>query len=601
MTAISPTNQLRPYQLRPYQQEAVDAAVGHFRISKEPACLVLPTGAGKSLIIAELCRLAKGRVLVLAHVKELCEQNYNKYRSLAAPSSGSKAGLFSSGLGKRESAFPITFGSVQSVAPHLETFTQPISLLIIDECHRISLDENSQYAQIIAHLRKNNPKLMILGLTATPYRLSMGFCYKRHVWGMVRSDEDKPFDRCVYEVTLKQMVDSGYLVPPDLVDAPIAQYDFSQLASGESNKSASQDDSINQLLVRHKRVTRSIVEQIVQLTEQRARAGVMIFAATVDHAREILSYLPTRQAGLVVGATDNLERDNIIDSFRQRKLHYLVNVAVLTTGFDAPHVDFIAILRKTESVSLYQQIVGRGLRLCSGKIDCLVIDYAGNGYNLFSPEIGERKPHANSEMVRVTCPECNFENDFWGIVDGEGHVVEHYGRRCCAHQYETNTRCTYRFRFKECPHCSGENDIAARACAHCKKALIDPDDLLKDALRLKDAQVLRVSGSEFVVVGNKLTITYYDEDGAHLKEHFDFDHAAQRAVFNRVFSRRIASGRSPLELESAAQAVQLKSHLPRPDFVVARAQKIKGRPIWFKIQQRIFDYEGRYRTAASAN
>lgn len=592
-------DQPHTYQLREYQKEAVDAVVHHFRSSQEAACLVLPTGAGKSLVIAELCRLAKGRVLVLAHVKELCEQNYNKYRSLSSASTS--AGIFSAGLGEREASAPITFGSVQSVAPHLAEFKQPISLVIIDECHRVSLDENSQYAQIIAHLRQINPKLMVLGLTATPYRLGMGFCYQRHVWGMIRSEEEKPFARCVYEVTLKTMIESGYLVSPELVDAPIAQYDFSQLDPGALDASAPPNDAINQLLVRHKRVTRSIVEQIVQFTEQQARAGVMIFAATVEHAQEIFGYLPSAQAGLILGATDNVDRDDIIDRFRRRELRYLVNVAVLTTGFDAPHVDFIAILRKTESVSLYQQIVGRGLRLCSGKSNCLVIDYAGNGYNLFSPEIGERKPNANSEMVRVTCPECSFQNDFWGIVDDEGHVVEHYGRRCHAFLESTGARCNYRFRFKECPHCTGENDIAARACAHCKKALIDPDDLLKDALRLKDAKVLRVSGTEFLVVGNRLTITYHDEDGAHLKEHFDFDQKAQRAAFNRVFSRRIASGRSPLELENAAQALQLKAHLPRPDFVVGRAQKIKGRPVWFKIQQRVFDYEGRYRTAASAH
>ncbi len=97
------------------------------------------------------------------------------------------------------------------------------------------------------------------------------------------------------------------------------------------------------------------------------RKGVMIFAATVEHAREVTGLLPVGQAALITGETPGPERDRIIEAFKAQAYRYLVNVAVLTTGFDAPHVDLIAILRPTESVSLYQQIVGRGLRLAPGE------------------------------------------------------------------------------------------------------------------------------------------------------------------------------------------------------------------------------------------
>jgi DNA repair protein RadD len=117
----------------------------------------------------------------------------------------------------------------------------------------------------------------------------------------------------------------------------------------------------------------------------------MIFAATVMHAKEVMTYLPEDHSALITGDTPNSERDKIIKQFKAKQLKYLVNISVLTTGFDAPHVDFIAILRPTESVSLYQQIVGRGLRLAEGKDDCLVIDYAGNGFDLFYPEVGDKK------------------------------------------------------------------------------------------------------------------------------------------------------------------------------------------------------------------
>ncbi len=586
------------YRLRPYQKKAVEATLAYFRKSKDPACIVLPTGAGKSLVIAELCRIAKGRVLVLAHVKELCEQNYQKMRAMDKEAD---LGLFSAGLGEKRSEAHITFAGVQSVARHLEEFKQPVSLVIIDECHRVSLDEDSQYQAILRHLRSLNPELRVLGLTATPYRLGLGFCYQRHAWGLVRSEAEKPFCYCAYEVTLKYMVEQDYLTPPQLVDAPIAQYDFSSLEAGSARQGLFEEREVNSLLVRSKRVTESIVAQIVELTEQQERRGVMIFAATVEHAEEVVSYLPDGTAGLILGSTETNQRDQTIRRFCEQKIKYLVNVAVLTTGFDAPHVDFIAILRKTESVSLFQQIVGRGLRLYPGKKDCLVIDYAGNGYQLYTPEIGEKKPNASSEMVKVECPECGYQNDFWGQLDGDGRVVEHYGRRCTGLVPTSQQRCPYRFRFKECPHCGGENDIAARNCGQCEKVLIDPDELLKDALRLKDALVLRVSGVEFLREANQLTLVYHDEDGGEVKERFNFDNQAQRAIFNRTYARRIASGRRPLELETAEQAQQLQTLFPRPDFVVARAKKTRGRPPWFRVQERVFDYHGRFRTAPSAS
>lgn len=116
--------------------------------------------------------------------------------------------------------------------------------------------------------------------------------------------------------------------------------------------------------------------------------------------------------------------------FKARKIRYLVNVSVLTTGFDAPHVDLIAILRPTESISLYQQIVGRGLRLFRNKSQCIILDYAGNPHDLYIPEVGSPKRDRQSIPVQVFCPLCHFANLFWGRSDPDGHVIEHYGRRC---------------------------------------------------------------------------------------------------------------------------------------------------------------------------
>ena len=589
-----------PFKLRPYQREAVDATLNHFRRSDESAVIVLPTGAGKSLVIAELARLAKRKILVLTHVKELVEQNHAKYQSY-----GLAGGIFSAGLKRKESHHQVTFASVQSVSANLDQFRDEYSLVIIDECHRVSGDETSQYQRIIELLRQQNDALKVLGLTATPYRLAMGWIYRYHYRGFVRGsvdEQDKPFQHCIYELPLSYMINRGYLTRPELVNAAVAQYDFSALARDRFGEYAEKD--VNQLLSKHKRVTRAIIEQVMELAAE--RQGVMIFAATVEHAREITGYLPEYETALVTGATDQKDRDMLIQRFKQRQLKYLVNVSVLTTGFDAPHVDVIAILRPTQSVSLYQQIVGRGLRLDEGKQDCLVIDYAGNHVNLHHPEVGEPKPNPDSEPVQVFCPGCGFANIFWGKTDSEGRVIEHYGRRCQgllesvegdgpAVQNGRPQQCDYRFRFKECPHCGGENDIAARNCHQCQKAIIDPDDQLRDALKLKDAMVIRCAGITLNFNGSKLKITYHGEQGEELSESFDFSRPAQRTVFNRLFGRRFANSQAPKQFSRVGEVLELKALLPAPDFVIARKQKH-----YWQVQERIFDYQGSYRKANEA-
>lgn len=596
-------------QLRPYQREAVKRVVVYFRSSSEPAVVVLPTGSGKSLVIAELARLARGRVLVLAHVRELVEQNHAKYQAY-----GLEADIFSAGLKRKEANRQVVFGSVQSVVRNLQRFNDAnFTLLVIDESHRVSLNEDASYRQVIEHLRQHNPQLKILGLTATPYRLGQGFIYYRHHHGMVRGSEDSFFRDCVFEQPLRLMVKQGYLAEPKRLDMAIEGYDFSALRPSSSG--LFQEEELNRVVAGN-RATPGIIQQIITRADE--RQGVMIFAATVAHAQEIMGYLPKAEAALITGATASRERTALIEAFKARELKYLVNVAVLTTGFDAPHVDLIAILRPTESVSLYQQMVGRGLRLSPGKSDCLILDYAGNPWNIFAPEVGEPKPDSDSEPVQVECPACGHANLYWGKRDGE-LVIEHFGRRCQglvdvpdrtakrvngqrgAASGAYKKQCEFRFRFKVCEECGAENDIAARRCHGCEKLLVDADDKLKDALKLKDAKVLRVSGMQLEATTNgrglpRLKVTYHDEDGTHLAEWFALETPAQRRAFYAVFLRyhlRAPGGKwQPL---SAEEVVAEQRRLRHPDFVVGR--KV-GRH--FQIRDKLFDYAGRYRKAVGA-
>ena len=607
------------FTLRPYQTDAVTATLEHFRKTNEPAVIVLPTGAGKSLVIAELAKLAKRKILVLTHVKELVEQNHKKFVQYS-DYSGVKSGVYSAGLKLKQTQFQVTFASVQSVVRNLNAFAAEYSLVIIDECHRVSqfqksvstdkskakdvnaadLVKNSQYGQIVQQLQSINPDLKILGLTATPYRMGIGWIYQYHHHGIKRSDSPKPFVKCIYELPLSYMIKHGFLTPPKMVDAPIAQYDFSALDSNKNGEYSEKE--VNELLVKYPRVTQAITEQIEQLAT--TRQGVMIFAATIKHAKEIQNYLPENQTALITGKTKLAERENLINDFKDKKLKFLVNVSVLTTGFDAPHVDFIAILRPTESVSLYQQIVGRGLRLNDNKKDCLVVDYAGNGINIFYPEVGEKKPNNRSELVQVFCPSCGFANSFWGIKDQEGKVTEHYGRKCQGffeaieddvlgdETGSLQTDCDYRFRFKECEHCNAQNDIAARVCHSCHKDIIDPDDKLKAALKLKNSLVVRCAGMTMSEQDNQINIIYYDEDGTELKESFDMSNSKVRFHFNRQFGQRLAQGAEPTKFASVEQVLEKQDLLTPPDFIVARKQKH-----FWQIQEKIFDYQGRYRKA----
>jgi DNA repair protein RadD len=574
------------FQLRSYQHQAVQSVLVHFRQKQDAAVLVLPTGAGKSLVIAELARLARGRVLVLAHVKELVEQNHAKYQSY-----GLEAAIFSASLGRKETAAKVVFASVQSVARNLAEFTEQYSLLVIDECHRVGDDEDSSYLKVIRALQAQNPDLKVLGLTATPYRLGSGWIYQYHSRGLIRTTEPRFFTYCIFDLPIRFLLGEGYLTPAVLMDAPVLSYDFAGLKPTASGyfKETDLDLRINQ----QQRATPQIIQQVIQ--QAQSRQGVMIFAATTAHAREILGYLPASETALILGDTPQKDRDALINSFKHKQLKYLVNVAVLTTGFDAPHIDLIAILRPTESVTLYQQIVGRGLRLSPGKTDCLVLDYAGNRFNLEQPDIGELRPAPGTELVTVPCPLCGFFNNFWGKTDDRGVVLEHYGRRCQGYKEDEQKKpqaCGYRFKAKFCPDCGAENDIAARHCGDCGLVLVDPDKKLKEALSLKDALVLYVTRMQLQSHQSKegkssLKVSYFSADGAEIAEYWSLQTKAQKQKFLSLFVPPHLVDRHRAFSEATVSKVLQQAHrFQPPAAIIARKD---GR--FWQIRDKLFQIQ----------
>ncbi len=572
------------YTLRPYQQEAVDQTLKHFRKDRSPAVIVLPTGAGKSIVIAELSKIARGRVLVLAHVKELVEQNHSKYLSYDLP-----AGIFSAGLNRKDFDEKVIFGSIQSVARAPKDFFQDFSLLIIDESHRVSSEVDAQYSQVIKQLQQSDSNICILGLTATPFRLDSGWIYQFNHRGLMRTEEPKFFKKCIYDLTLRQMIKQKYLTPPIQIDAPVASYDFTDLKRHPNSQFVLSE--IEAILKDQKRVTPGIVQNIVEMSAE--RKGVLIFTASIRHAEEILNYLPKGKSAIIIGDTPSEERDFVIKQFKAQKIKFLVNVSVLTTGFDAPHVDLIAILRPTESVSLYQQIVGRGLRLSPGKADCLILDYTGVAHDIFSPQISDDKPSEDSEPVEVECPMCQHVNDFWGIKDDTGEIVEHFGRKCRgAIQDPDNLEiipCGFRYRFKNCDTCGQENDIAAKTCRSCGNILVDNDTKLKEARGSKDSHVLQPDTMTFTKKTDsngkeRLEVKYYDLDAQYLSEIFFLNNSEDAKAFYYNFVRM--HQRLPernYEIDTVDKAIATQSKFRMPMYVIARKQK----EFW-KIREKIF-------------
>jgi DNA repair protein RadD len=423
--------------------------------------------------------------------------------------------------------------------------------------------------------------------------LGLGWIYNIAHRGEMKTQELRFFKHCIYELPLEYMIKNKYLTPPVKVDIPVTSYDFSELTEGGKSYTMAQ---LEEILKQQRRLTPLIIKNIVDITDSYKRQGVMIFSSTVKHAQEVMESLPEGQARLVLGETEATERDRIIEAFKKRAFKYLVNVSVLTTGFDAAHVDVIAILRPTESISLYQQIIGRGLRLDTGKKDCLVLDYTGMGYNIYAPEIGDKKTVSESVAVQVPCPECGFVNDFWGIVDDDGYVIEHFGRKCRGGKQNPNTYeftpCGYRFRFKLCDQCSAKNDIAARECNSCGNVLIDADVKLKQANLSKNAHVLTPDSIEMLERVDKngnpyLQVKYYDYDARYLAEMHYLNNQNSLKKFNINFLR--SHMRTPelnLNIRSVGEITKIQSQLRMPSFVIARKQ---GK--FWKITEKIFAEE----------
>lgn len=380
--------------LRPYQHEAVAAVYQHLRTHDDNPCVVIPTGGGKTPVMATICRDAVvawgGRVLIVAHVKELLEQSADKLRVVCPEV---KFGIYSAGLKRRDTQAPVIVAGIQSIYRRACELG-PVDLILVDEAHMIPPEGEGMYQQFLAEARVVNPAVRVVGLTATPYRLKSGLiCTADHFLNHV-----------CYEVGVRELIVQGYLSP--LVSkAGINKADFERLHVRAGEFVADEVES----LMDDDRLVEAACGEMVGYTAD--RKAVLIFASGIKHGEHIVRTLRERhgiECGFVTGETPISERDAVLNRFRRGELRFLCNVNVLTTGFDAPHIDCVVLLRPTLSPGLYYQMVGRGFRLHSGKANCLVLDFGGNVVRhgpVDAIRIQER-PGGNGTAPAKECPEC---------------------------------------------------------------------------------------------------------------------------------------------------------------------------------------------------
>ena len=350
-------------QLRDYQDRTVDEAFAWLGSNQGHPCIELPTGSGKTLTLSEICKRAiqsfpHTRVLVLSHVKELLEQ---AERTMVAHWPGAPCGVYSAGLNRRQFGRQITIAGIQSLRNKFHLLGK-INLVIVDEAHMISHKDQGLYRELFDYLLNENPSMRVIGLTATPYRLGHGLI----------TDDPAIFTEILRPTSIEELILKGYLAPLRSKFTS-ASYDMTGVHKRGGDYIESEVAAAVDTEDQNTDVCREIVERAGD------RRAWLVFCASVSHAehmRDIFMGLGVLTA-IITGETPKAERDRTLKAYKAGEIKCITNVGVLTTGFDYPGIDLVALCRPTLSPGLYAQMVGRGLRLKPHTDHCMVLDFAG--------------------------------------------------------------------------------------------------------------------------------------------------------------------------------------------------------------------------------
>ena len=369
------------YILRSYQKMASDAAVRAFKSKKKGnGLLILPTGAGKSLVIADIASKIDGPLLVFQPSKEILEQNFAKLQSYGIWD----CGVYSASVGFKQIR-RITFATIGSVMNHMEDFNH-FQNVMIDECHGVNSKEGMYETFLHAVPRR------VVGLTATPYRLGKGPEGTSMLKFLTRT-RPRIFDHVLYFCQISELLAKGYL-------AQLSYYDLTsiRLEMVKSNSTgADYDDKSLKMEYERSGFYDKLTTTTLRVLKPKSgvpRKGVLVFTRFIEEADNLVEKLKLKgiRAAIVTGETPKKEREDILADFKTGRIKVVANVGTLTTGFDYPALDTIILGRPTKSLSLYYQMVGRAIRPFNGK-DGWIIDLGGS-YRRFG---------AVSDL-RIECP-----------------------------------------------------------------------------------------------------------------------------------------------------------------------------------------------------
>ena len=391
------------YQLRDYQEDCIQSIFDYFdnyggNTKRNPvvdACV----GAGKSIMIAETINRIinlwpNQKILMLVHSRELVSQNYEKLKAIAP---NLDVGIYSAGLNKKQLGHQITYASIQSVYKIADKIGFK-NLIFIDEVHTISkASSKGIYRKFITEMQTINPKLRLIGWTGTPYRLDGGSIVK---------GKERLFTDISYSITIRHLLDKGYLSP--LVNAPVSQVntDNIRITAGDYNLKDITSLMDDELIIKR------AVNEIVKHGSD--RKSWLIFCSSIEHAKHVRDEIRKHDiwCETINGKTNKYDRDRILKQFKSHDIQAITNVGVLTTGFDHPGTDLIALLRPTASPGLFVQMLGRGLRTAPGKENCLFLDFTDTTEKLGAIDNIKEPVERNNdgqiiEQPEKICPECN--------------------------------------------------------------------------------------------------------------------------------------------------------------------------------------------------
>ena len=342
-------------ELRPYQQEAVAATLRSLAEHRS-SIIIMPTATGKTNVIVELVRLAKrGRCMILAHTEELVDQAAAR----VADHLGGRPDIDMASRKadchpfKREK---VVVASVQShiagTPPRMEKFDPgDFSLVVFDECHHAPA---KSWQRVADHYRQN-PRLRVVGVTATPDRADR------------KTMRSAGFEHVAYEYTIAEAIADGWIVAPRQSIVEVEDLDFSGIRTTAGDLNGRELASV----MEEEHALHGVAGPTVEIAGERR---VLIFTASVRQAQlmvDILNRHRDGSAAMVSGKTPRTTRREIVQDFASGRLQFLCNVGCFTEGFDDPGVELIVMARPTKSRSLYCQMIGRGTRVLPGTVEGL--------------------------------------------------------------------------------------------------------------------------------------------------------------------------------------------------------------------------------------